>query len=103
VPFLLFKKEEMVSRNGLICWKNLYSGCIRSTNPISFTISRRLCASSQICKSNWVQAVSNAEKIVGFPTSFFSLRSEAIDEISNITVYLKKLIGTGHPLIATAK
>ena len=103
MPFLLFKKGEMVSRNGLICWKTLQSGCIRSTNPVNVTISKRLCVSSQIRQNNWVQAVSNAEKIVGLPTSFLSLRSEAIDEISNIAVYLKKLIGTGHPLLDTAK
>lgn len=59
--------------------------------------------SPQISQNNWVEAVSNAEKVVGFPTSFLSLRSVANDEISNIAVYLKKLIGTGHPLIATAK
>jgi decaprenyl-diphosphate synthase subunit 2 len=93
----------MVSRNGLIHWKTLHLDCIRFTNPISFTFSRGFSVSSQICQNNWVKAVSNAEKVVGFPTSFLSLRSVANDEISNIAVYLKKLIGTGHPLIATAK
>lgn len=48
-------------------------------------------------------AVSNAEKVVGYPTSFLSLRYLMSDEISNIAVYLKKLIGTGHPLLSTAK
>ncbi len=92
-----------MSRNGLICWKTIQSGSFRSTSPISVTMSRRLCVSSQICQNNWVQAVSNAEKIVGLPTSLLSLRGEVIDDISNIAVYLKKLIGTGHPLITTAK
>jgi len=54
-------------------------------------------------QANWTQAVSNAEKVVGYPTSFLSLRCLMSDEISNMAFYLKKLIGTGHPLLTTAK
>lgn len=90
----------MVSRSCLIRWKTRQLGS--SIHP-AVSFSRSLFASSQVYQTSWVQAVSNAEKVVGFPTSFLSLRSVANDEISNIAVYLKKLIGTGHPLIATAK
>ncbi|XP_057381457.1 all trans-polyprenyl-diphosphate synthase PDSS2-like [Daphnia carinata] len=97
---LLKKKEDMVPRSCLIRWKALHLGS-RIHPAVSF--SRSLFASTQVHQTSWVQAVSNAEKVVGFPTSLLSLRSVANDEISNIAVYLKKLIGTGHPLIATAK
>ena len=86
-----------------------------STNCLSHWISffrrnvfnsqslRSLSSSSADWQSHWVQAVSNAEKVVGYPTSFLSLRYLMSDEVSNVAVYLKKLIGTGHPLLATAK
>ncbi|KAI9553072.1 hypothetical protein GHT06_020963 [Daphnia sinensis] len=90
----------MVFRSCLIRWKTHHLGS--SIHPV-VSFSRSLFASSQVYQTSWVQAVSNAEKVVGFPTSFLSLRSVANDEISNIAVYLKKLIGTGHPLITTAK
>jgi len=53
--------------------------------------------------TEWTQAVTSAESIIGYNTSFLNLRYLFSDEISNIAVYLKKLIGTGHPLLATAK
>jgi len=56
-----------------------------------------------LSQAEWSRAVSDAEKVVGYPTSFLNLRCLLSDEISNIAVYLKKLIGTGHPLLATAK
>lgn len=64
---------------------------------------RSVCVSAKHDQTQWTQAVTNAEKVVGYPTSFLSLRCLMSDEISNIAVYLKKLIGTGHPLLATAK
>ncbi|XP_013776731.1 decaprenyl-diphosphate synthase subunit 2-like [Limulus polyphemus] len=53
--------------------------------------------------SDWNRAVSDAEKIVGYPTSYFSLRCLLSDEISNIALHLRKLIGTNHPILKTAK
>ena len=84
----------------MIRLNTLHSKC---SVPKSVLISRNLCASNKIFQTNWIQAVSNAEKVVGYPTSFLSLRCVMSDEISNIAVYLKKLIGTGHPLLTTAK
>uniref|UniRef100_A0A8C1K3Z5 Prenyl (decaprenyl) diphosphate synthase, subunit 2 n=1 Tax=Cyprinus carpio TaxID=7962 RepID=A0A8C1K3Z5_CYPCA len=49
--------------------------------------------------SNWTKVVSDAEKIVGYPTSFMSLLS---DELSNVAMHVKKLVGTKHPLLNTA-
>ncbi|CAG9813895.1 unnamed protein product [Phaedon cochleariae] len=49
------------------------------------------------------RAVNEAEKIVGYPTSFLSLRWLLNDEVANIALNLRKLIGTNHPLLDTAR
>ncbi|XP_039207054.1 all trans-polyprenyl-diphosphate synthase PDSS2 isoform X3 [Crotalus tigris] len=53
--------------------------------------------------SYWSKVVSEAEKIVGYPTSFMSLRCLLSDELSNIAMQLRKLVGTNHPLLNTAR
>lgn len=53
--------------------------------------------------SHWSQVVSEAEKIVGYPTSFLSLRCLLSDELSNIAMQVRKLVGTKHPLLNTAR
>ncbi|XP_058799615.1 all trans-polyprenyl-diphosphate synthase PDSS2-like [Phymastichus coffea] len=52
---------------------------------------------------DWSKVVSQAEKIVGYPTSFLSLRWLLSDEIANIALHLQKLAGSNHPLLQTAK
>lgn len=54
-------------------------------------------------KPDWNRAVSEAEKIVGYPTSFLSLRWLLSDEIANVALQLRKLVGSNHPLLKTAK
>ena len=55
-------------------------------------------------KSNeWKRAVSDAEKIVGYPTSFMSLRCLLSDELANVALQVRKLVGTRHPLLKTAR
>ncbi|XDA78942.1 hypothetical protein R6Z07M_008956 [Ovis aries] len=53
--------------------------------------------------AQWSQVVSEAEKIVGYPTSFMSLRCLLSDELSNIAMQVRKLVGTQHPLLTTAR
>uniref|UniRef100_A0A8D0GQ01 Decaprenyl diphosphate synthase subunit 2 n=1 Tax=Sphenodon punctatus TaxID=8508 RepID=A0A8D0GQ01_SPHPU len=53
--------------------------------------------------SHWSKVVSEAEKIVGYPTSFMSLRCLLSDELSNIAMQVRKLVGTKHPLLNTAR
>ncbi|XP_030892704.1 decaprenyl-diphosphate synthase subunit 2-like [Leptonychotes weddellii] len=53
--------------------------------------------------AHWNQVVSDAEKIVGYPTSFMSLRCLLSDELSNIAMQVRKLVGTQHPLLTTAR
>lgn len=54
-------------------------------------------------KHDWNRAVSEAERIVGYPTSFLSLRWLLSDEIANVALHLRKLVGSSHPLMKTAK
>nr|XP_012229392.1 PREDICTED: decaprenyl-diphosphate synthase subunit 2-like [Linepithema humile] len=54
-------------------------------------------------KTDWNKTMSEAEKIVGYPTSFLSLRWLLSDEIANVALHLRKLVGTTHPLLKTAK
>lgn len=53
--------------------------------------------------NNWKKAMSNAEKVVGYPTSFMSLRCLLSDELSNVALQMRKLVGTNHPLLKTAR
>ncbi|XP_034418855.1 decaprenyl-diphosphate synthase subunit 2 isoform X1 [Cyclopterus lumpus] len=53
--------------------------------------------------SNWSKVVSDAEKLVGYPTSFMSLRCLLSDELSNVAMHVRKLVGTQHPLLNTAR
>ncbi|XP_034949007.1 decaprenyl-diphosphate synthase subunit 2-like [Chelonus insularis] len=54
-------------------------------------------------RPDWNRAVSEAEKIVGYPTSFLNLRWLLSDEIANVALHLRKLVGSNHPLLKTAK
>lgn len=60
-------------------------------------------ATKPVQKHDWNRAVSEAEKIVGYPTSFLSLRWLLSDEIANVALHLRKLVGSNHPLLKTAK
>lgn len=60
-------------------------------------------ATKKVHKPDFNRAVSEAEKIVGYPTSFLSLRWLLSDEIANVALHLRKLVGSNHPLLKTAK
>ncbi|KAL8186337.1 UNVERIFIED_CONTAM: hypothetical protein K2H54_068836 [Gekko kuhli] len=64
---------------------------------------RFLFPGSPASASHWSKVVSDAEKIVGYPTSFMSLRCLLSDELSNIAMQVRKLVGTRHPLLNTAR
>ena len=49
------------------------------------------------------KAITNAEKLVGYPSSFSSLKSLAEEEPANFLGLAKKLVGSGHPLLLTAR
>lgn len=60
-------------------------------------------ATKNVQNSDWNRAVSEAERIVGYPTSFLNLRWILNDEIANVALHLRKIIGSNHPLLKTAK
>ncbi|XP_042181284.1 all trans-polyprenyl-diphosphate synthase PDSS2-like [Oncorhynchus tshawytscha] len=64
---------------------------------------RNISIFSNATPSNFNKVVSDAEKIVGYPTSFVSLRCLLSDELSNVAMHVRKLVGTKHPLLSTAR
>ncbi|XP_062836279.1 all trans-polyprenyl-diphosphate synthase PDSS2 isoform X3 [Anolis carolinensis] len=78
-------------------WRSLIAGGGREARQ-----ARRLFSGSPRSGSHWSKVVSEAEKIVGYPTSFMSLRCLLSDELSNIAMQVRKLAGTKHPLLDTA-
>ncbi|XP_059052426.1 all trans-polyprenyl-diphosphate synthase PDSS2 [Achroia grisella] len=70
---------------------------------VSTSSSHRASIATHTPKPDWNRAVSEAEKIVGYPTSFLSLRWILSDEIANVALHLRKLVGSNHPLLKTAK
>ncbi|XP_053566573.1 all trans-polyprenyl-diphosphate synthase PDSS2 isoform X2 [Bombina bombina] len=77
-----------------------YSPCRAS----SYCANRRFSLfSGSSTAPQWSKVVSDAEKIVGYPTSFMSLRCLLSDELSNIAMQVRKLVGTKHPLLNTAR
>ncbi|XP_026758557.2 all trans-polyprenyl-diphosphate synthase PDSS2-like [Galleria mellonella] len=51
----------------------------------------------------WRDVLTEAEQIVGYPTSFLNLRWLFNDEIANTAIHLRKLVGSNHPLLKSAK
>ncbi|KAM3595603.1 uncharacterized protein V6R79_026073 [Siganus canaliculatus] len=78
-------------------WSRLSSGVLSRRGQ------RTLSLFSSSGPSNWTKVVSDAEKIVGYPTSFMSLRCLLSDELSNVAMHVRKLVGTQHPLLNTAR
>ena len=80
------------------------SVCCRRSSPCVNLFSRR---STRIWsfsrQDDLTKALSDAEKIVGYPTSFLNLRYLLSDEISNIAMYMKRFAMSKHPLLRTAR
>ena len=47
--------------------------------------------------------MSEAEKLVGYPTSLMSVRALLEDDFANVAVHMRKLIGSDHPVLHTVK
>jgi len=84
--------------------------------PASRVVRRRLYAPTPVdiatqCEGNrgrlqkpdWNRAVSEAEKVVGYPSSFLSLRWLLSDEIANVALHLRRMVSSNHPLLKTIK
>lgn len=53
--------------------------------------------------TSWSNVIRDAEKVVGYPTSFMNLRCLLSDEFANLALYLRKLVGSNHLVMQTAK
>ncbi|CAK1547483.1 unnamed protein product [Leptosia nina] len=53
--------------------------------------------------AQWNKVIKEAEKIVGYPTSFMNLRWLLSDEFANLAMHLRKIVGSNHPIMKTAK
>lgn len=84
---------------GVLSNSSLSEKCFHS-DAVKYNVAGKL-AHNQ--RPDWNRAVSEAEKIVGYPTSFLSLRWLLSDEIANVALHLRKLVGSNHPLLKTAK
>lgn len=91
------QKTITVRQMFLSTWSRLSCGALSSGGQ------RTLSLFSSSGPSNWNKVVSDAEKIVGYPTSFMSLRCLLSDELSNVAMHVRKLVGTQHPLLNTAR
>lgn len=72
----------------------------RQSRCVSLFMRRRIWSSRQ---DDLTRALSDAEKIVGYPTSFLNLRYLLSDEISNIAMYMKRFAMSKHPMLRTAR
>lgn len=81
----------------------MFTAGLRRLSSLSRPGLRSLSLFSSSGPSNWNKVVSDAEKIVGYPTSFMSLRCLLSDELSNVAMHVRKLVGTQHPLLNTAR
>ncbi|CAG9858478.1 unnamed protein product [Phyllotreta striolata] len=94
----MFATYSFSNKMNLACKVIDNIGKLQNTKRAFFICYRKL---STIERST--KAVNEAEKVIGYSTSFLSLRWLLNDEVANIAFNLKKLIGTKHPLINTAR
>jgi transposase len=75
-----------------------------STRPVSSTMQalEKIMVKAET-KNEWNRALSEAEKIVGYQTSYLSLRYLLSDEVTNLALHMRKLVGSTHPLVSTGK
>ena len=72
----------------------LSGGTVRAVHSLPAAFTRR---------NQWNRAVSEAEKLVGYPTSLNSVRALMDNDFANMAVHVRKLIGSDHPVLRTAK
>jgi decaprenyl-diphosphate synthase subunit 2 len=89
-PFFLF---QIIFKSEQVRVSSSFSSPYSSTS--AFFNSDRTGA----LNSEWASTLSKAEKIVGYPTSFLSLRYLVSDEVAHFANLLRKLMQTKHPLI----
>lgn len=105
-----FTREMSLSR--LYSKKNVLANLIARSSSDRLKCVRHISTASRLqdkivvkteAKNEWNRALSEAEKIVGYQTSFLSLRYLLSDEITNLALHMRKLVGSSHPLVGTGK
>jgi decaprenyl-diphosphate synthase subunit 2 len=95
ITTLLWKSSKIFQIQRTICVSVQNRFILSNINPAENRIMSQ--------KTDWNKTMSEAEKIVGYPTSFLNLRWLLSDEIANVALHLRKLVGSNHPLLKTAK
>lgn len=93
----------MLSR--LSCAKKVFAStmqCSKSHISTTVQVQEKIMVKTET-KNEWNRALSEAEKIVGYQTSYLSLRYLLSDEITNLALHMRKLVGSTHPLVSTGK
>lgn len=99
-----YHRNRLLATSSLFCEKQVTDGQCRHTFATTSSATKLEKVDAKIIhKHEWDRAVSEAEKIVGYPTSFLSLRWLLSDEVANVAMHLRKLVGSTHPLLKTAK
>lgn len=80
------KQSILNQKASIVCIKTSFS--TSNTNNVS---------------KEWTKTLNNAEKVVGYPTSFLNLRYLVSDEVANFANLLQKMMKTKHPLIKMAR
>ena len=102
-PELLVRDLEKLSERELLGFSSarMYRLIITRTScQRSTLLSHGQSSLSTSARLLWRQ---EAEKIVGYPTSFMNLRYLLSDEMSNAVLQIRKLVGTQHPLLKSAR
>lgn len=82
---------------------NTIASVVKRTLSLTTIANKTLCNTNNSERPEWTVVLKEAEKIVGYPTSFLNLRWLLSDELANVAMHLRKLIGTDHPLLKTAR
>lgn len=84
-----------LSRPGVVACLRSFLASSSSSSPSSYISFPR--------SHQWNKSVSEAEKLVGFPTSMLSFQNLMDNDVTSMTSHVKKLLGSGHPLLKTLK
>lgn len=97
-------RNHLVTSSALFREQKSFNGqCHNAFGTTTTTTKLEKVDEKLIHKHEWDRAINEAEKLVGYPTSFLSLRWLLSDDVANVAMHLRKLVGSTHPLLKTAK
>ena len=78
-------------------------GCTRNRGRIGMADILRRFLTFWANGNGLQKAITDAERLVGYPTTYNSLKYLIDEEPANFLGLAKKLVGSGHPLLSTAR